>query len=202
MGSQATMRERPGSRRRLVRCLPVAAIFLSVVLNSGGTPPEASAATEEEVRAAFLFQLAQYVHWPSVAGERESSPLRFCVLGQDNLTVTLDRTVRGKAIRGRSIVVRRIATIDEMTECHLAFVGFRTEKQIRGALESWSYPPVLLVGETERFAQSGGMVNLILENGRVSFEINVAAAERAHLEFRSQLLRVARIVSSRSGEKP
>jgi hypothetical protein len=181
--------------RSFLACVVLFAQFSSNAL--GG----ATTATEDEVRAAFLFQLAQYVNWPSRPPDQQGAPLRFCVLGQDRLITTLEPTVRGKSIEGRSIVVLRISSAKQLVDCDLAFIAFQSEKQIRATLINWTYPPVLLVGEADRFAELGGMVNLIINSGRVAFEINIAAAARAHLELRSQLLRFARIVSSEKGAK-
>jgi hypothetical protein len=155
---------------------------------------EAAVATEDQFRAGFLFQLAQYATWPSSAFGNSQSPLRFCVLGEEQLFETLSTTVRGKSIQNRRIEVSRAKEPAQLAGCHVAFIGFDGEKQLRGLFEKWPYPPVLLVGEAPHFAELGGMVNLVIQSGRVSFEINVEAAGRARLEFRSQLLRFAHIV--------
>src|SRR5947208_2904068 len=54
--------------------------------------------------------------------------------------------------------------------------------------------PILTIGDTPGFAKSGGMINLILENNRVRFEVNVKAAKDADLNISSRLLALARIV--------
>jgi hypothetical protein len=54
--------------------------------------------------------------------------------------------------------------------------------------------PVLTIGETPGFATSGGMINLVLEDNRVRFEVNVKAAKEADLNISSRLLALARIV--------
>jgi hypothetical protein len=54
--------------------------------------------------------------------------------------------------------------------------------------------PVLTVGDTEGYGQRGVMVNFYLDQSRVRFEINLAAARRAGLRISSQLLKLARIV--------
>jgi len=169
--------------------------FLLVPLWTGASHA-ATAATEDEVRAAFLFQLAQYVNWPADAGRPANAALRFCVLGQDQLTATLEPTVRKKLIQGRAVSVRRVAEHSQFSECDLAFIGFQSEKQVKATLAAAHFPGVLIVGEMEHFAQMGGMVNLVIRSGRVAFEINTAAAEKEHLEFRSQLLRFARLVGT------
>src|SRR5258708_24135439 len=168
---------------------------LVLLILASGAFSGVSAATEEEVRAALLFQLAQYVNWPVDLTKPANSPIRFCVLGQDRLIVTLESVVKGKLIQGRPISIQMIKSASQLASCDLAFLSFHSEKQKKAILTKSHYPAVLLVGETENFAEMGGMVNLVIQSGRVSFEINVAAVEKAHVELRSQLLRFAHLVA-------
>ena len=57
--------------------------------------------------------------------------------------------------------------------------------------------PVLTVGDTAGFINSGGMIRFTERGRRIRFEINLAAAERASLRVSSRLLRLADIVRPR-----
>lgn len=61
-------------------------------------------------------------------------------------------------------------------------------------LNSVSGRKVLTVGEFEGFAKRGGMINFIIVDNRIAFEINIDAARRAGLSISSQLLKLAEIV--------
>lgn len=52
----------------------------------------------------------------------------------------------------------------------------------------------LTVGDSPEFAHEGGVIRLYLVDDRVRFEINVDAAERAHLTISSKLLVLAHVV--------
>jgi hypothetical protein len=54
---------------------------------------------------------------------------------------------------------------------------------------------ILTVGDTEGFAQSGGIIRFVTENNRIRFRINVDAAEAAHLTISSKLLRLAEVAA-------
>ncbi len=142
--------------------------------------------------------LAQFVTWPDDDQGSAAAPLRFCVLADEAMAVSLQPTVRAKTIRGRTIQVIPVDAADGLSSCHLAFVGYKRHKELRAFFAQWDYPGVLLVGEAERFAELGGMVNLAIGSGKVTFQINLANVQRAHLEIRSQLLRFATLV----GEPP
>jgi hypothetical protein len=55
-------------------------------------------------------------------------------------------------------------------------------------------PGVLTIGEGEAFVREGGMIGFIIENRRVRFDINQAAAMRSQLIMSARLLSVARTV--------
>ena len=61
-------------------------------------------------------------------------------------------------------------------------------KQILAAVEKSG---VLTVSDLPDFTISGGMIQFVLRDNKVRFEVNLAAAERAGLTFSSQLLKVA-----------
>lgn len=154
-------------------------------------------ATDEQVRAAFLYQLAQYVTWPE---NKNREPLRFCVLGNDKLADMLGGVLQGKSIQERSLTVGKVSGPEQLAGCNVGFLSIGRRKQLQELLVHWSYPPVLLVGEMDGFAELGGMVNLKIDEGRVSIEINLNTARRAGLDMRSQLLRLARIVPKARGK--
>jgi YfiR/HmsC-like len=59
--------------------------------------------------------------------------------------------------------------------------------EVRGA-------PVLTVGDGDTFPRRGGIVGLIIEDGRMRFAINPDAAQRSGVRLSSKLLSLARLV--------
>ncbi len=150
-------------------------------------------ATEEQLRPVLIFQLAQYVNWPDSRAKPGES-LRFCVLDNPDLADSLTVVVRGKSIQDRPLTVAKANSPADLNGCHVVFIGISRQKPLRDLLTHWTYPPALLVGEAEGFAELGGMVNLKVGGGRVALQINLANTERAGLKVRSQLLNLAQLV--------
>lgn len=148
-------------------------------------------ATDEQVRAAFLYQLAQFVTWPE---QKDRAPIQFCVLGNGGFAELLDSVLKGKTIREHALSVRKVDSLDQFSGCQVAFLALEKRKHLQDALARWGHSQVLVVGEAEGFTEMGGMVNLRIADGRVTIEINLNAARKAGLDIRSQLLQVARIV--------
>jgi hypothetical protein len=62
--------------------------------------------------------------------------------------------------------------------------------EILAALEG---KPVLTVGDSDGLAERGVIINMFIEDSKVRFEINQAAALKSKLQISSRLLRLARL---------
>lgn len=148
----------------------------------------AADATEYEIKAAFIYNLINFTQWPGTVFESQSAPLRVCVVGRDPFGTTLQETLAGERIGPRPISLERPA-LQAARQCHVIFVSEGTA------------PPrlptdaaVLTIGESEMFWRAGGIVNFVVEGGRVRFDVNATAADRKGLRLSANVLRVARRV--------
>jgi hypothetical protein len=177
--------------------------ILSAVLCLAFCPPVlAQAATEDQVKAAYVFNFAKFIQWPAEVFATADAPMNFCVLGRSPVVDELDSSMTGKSVNGHAIVVKHLHGPDEIKGCHLIFLAASAGKQQQKLIQAAKGSTVLLVAETPGFAHAGGTINFIMENGRLIFEVNVNAAESAHLKISSKLLALARIVSATEEKQP
>jgi hypothetical protein len=181
----------------------IALYFLSIIaggLCSAPVRADSTTPTEYEVKAAFIYNFAKYVRWPEASTSQTTKPFVIGVIGRDPFGRALDDTIRGQNVQGRAVSVKRFGKVEEVADCDILFISSSEKNNLPRILEVLHKAPVLTIGDMDRFAERGGMINLTTEEARVRFEINVEAAERAGLKPGSQLLRLARIVSdSRTG---
>lgn len=175
--------------------------FIVVCLLAGAATAAAQAprAPEYEVKAAFLYNFAKFVDWPPRAFPDPSAPLHICVLGRDPFGDTLSKLLEGKSISGRPIASRLLQSPAEARLCHILFISRSEPEFLKQALAPIRDLAVLTVGESDDFLPLGGMINFVLEQDRVRFEINLDAAERHRLKLSSKLLAVARVVNGGGG---
>jgi len=148
---------------------------------------------EYEVKAAFLYNFAKFIAWPGRAGANR--PFVVGLIGTDPFGTVLDDAMRGQSVQSRTVVIRRFSRIEDIGNCDILFVASSERAVLPRILAVLSRAPVLTVGDMDRFAERGGMINLTMDKNRVRFDINVAAMTRAGLRPGSQLLRLARLVS-------
>jgi hypothetical protein len=152
--------------------------------------------TEYEVKAALIYNLAKFVEWPPSALPDAQPNLLLCVLGHDPFGANLEQTIAGKLVHGKALTIRRFHKADNAHGCHIVFISSSERGHLAQLLNAFQGGPVLTIGEMEQFATRGGMVNFIIEDNRVQFEINIDAAERAGLKISSRALKLARVVRS------
>ncbi|MBL8802610.1 MAG: YfiR family protein [Planctomycetes bacterium] len=156
-----------------------------------GAQPTRSQVTEHQTKAAMLLKFLPYVKWPERAFATPTSPLRIAVVGTDPFGKALDETFKDKKFGERPIEVVRFKGVAEVEACHVLFAPESEAPRLDKLLEKLTGKPVLLIGESKGFAANGGVINFVLKDKRVTFEINQDAAKRAEIELSSQLLQLA-----------
>jgi len=171
----------------------LAALLLSLCTVGPVAADSTDSLSEYEVKAAFLFNFAKFVKWP----ERDAPSITVCVLAEDAVERTIEKTIGGKTLRDKPVVVKRPADLDD-NDCQILFISDSRRAELARILRSVDGASVLTVGETDAFAERGGIINFRTDNDRIRFEINPEAAQNAGLEISSQLLKLATIVHDRT----
>ena len=153
-----------------------------------------SGTDEYRVKAAFLFHFAQFVDWPAETFKAAGSPVIFCTMGEDPFDGVLDNVVSGKLIGNRPVQVQHFKQPQGIQNCHVLFVGSQEKNRVVAILESVKQSAVLTVGESDHFAQQGGMIGFLMEEGKLRFEINLDATQGARLTISARLLSLAKAV--------
>ena len=178
---------------------PRAVLGLAVVALLGGRAPAAALTSDQarrdleyQVKAAFLFNFAKFVEWPADAFDGPQDPVAICVMGKDPFGDSLDNVVRGETVNGRPLIVRRPRNPLETRDCQIVFLARAERAWQDEILSSLEGEGILTVGEDDGFLTDGGIIRFVLEENRVRFDINLAAAEANRLKLSSKLLRLAR----------
>lgn len=158
--------------------------------------PARAAPSEYELKAAFIYQIARFVEWPSAGTPvNAGAPLRLCVLGGNPFGAALE-PIRGKPVNERRMEVALLDVNADTRECNMLFIAAPAERHLERIAALSRGSGMLTIGDTQGFAQRGAMVNFFPENGKVRFEVNLNAARLGGLKISSRLLSLARIVDS------
>lgn len=192
-------------RRRILRwiafrkgCL-LAGFFLA---GAAGIPisafarPTSHISDEYQVKAAFLFNFAQFVEWPARAFAAADAPFVIGILGDDPFGAYLDDLVKGEKVGGRPFVIRRCGDLQEAVTCHILFISRSEQPALKEILHELKNRSILTISDLDSFNRHGGMVRFVTENGKIRLRIQLQSAKDASLTISSKILRPATIVNS------
>jgi hypothetical protein len=182
--------------RRRFLCARRAWVAAAAVFAIAAGPARANAPSEHQVKAAFLYNFANFVQWPDGALGPAGAPLKVCVVGADPFGGALDDAFRGQVVQGRSVQISRGPTLATVGHCHILFLSQSEQGRWPELLKAVRGVPTLTVADGAPLVRQGGMVSFVIEAKRVRFEINRRAAEQAGLRISSKLLALARLVES------
>ena len=153
--------------------------------------------TVQAVKAAFMFNFAKFASWPQDTFATASSPVRLCIY-KDSLSDEVTAPLSGKLLQDRPVKVIPVTDMRGVKECHVLYLAaHHADAALARGRSILDELPVLTISDAENFAQSLGHIGLFEENGRLRFQINLAAVEKSGLGLSSKLLNLAEIVDRR-----
>jgi YfiR/HmsC-like len=169
---------------------PLLLLFLAgtpfVAAHAQGQKPNAG-----QVQAAYLYNFGKFVRWPAVAPANQSGAFIICVLDQDPFGDTLESTLAGETVSGKPVTIKRLSKVQDASLCHILFISSAQGRDLKGILTALDQFSVLTVSDMPDFSKRGGMIQFVFDGDRIRFEINLQGAEKSHLVFPSELLKVA-----------
>ena len=178
----------------LLRVWVTLSLLLVPLCLAGQTP----AAAEYRAKANYLANFPSFVEWPGEAVASANAPFVVCVFGEFSFGTSLAEMTRGATVHGHHLEIRWVHKVEELSGCQILFVSRSVQKSYNQVLEAVRDKMMLTVGETPEFLDAGGILTFSSQQGAIQFDVNLAAANRAHLRISSQLLALARRVLNRT----
>ncbi len=153
----------------------------------------------DSVKAAFLMRFGEYVVWPSQPANRSNFVI--AVLGAPSVAEALRRIPKDRLIDGRMPEVREVSTWKSLGDEDILFIGSGANLAVAHSVASGKAR--LIVTDAQGGLEHGGMINFVLVDQRVRFEVSLPAVEVAGLSLSSRVLGVAyRVIKARAGAVP
>jgi hypothetical protein len=165
-----------------------------ILVTVGNERAHSQAISADQVKAAYLYNFAKFVEWPQETFPDATAPIHFCLLNDPSIGSELSQIVKDKRISGRSIVVVPIQTGEQGRSCQILFISTAQNWQVEHILKVLQGASVLTVGETTGFVEQGGIVNFVVQDDQVHFQVNHRAATQSRLRMSARLLSVAKRV--------
>lgn len=152
---------------------------------------------EYRIKAAFVCKFVNYVEWPPHAFAGADSPVVIGVMATDAVVDELARTAAGLSANGRPLAVRRWRRGDSVAGVQIIYVARSEDSRLAETLAGINGQPILTVTESSHVAP-GSMINFVVVDDKVRFDIAPQAAELSGLRISVRLLGIARNLITRT----
>lgn len=154
-----------------------------------------SNAVERQIKAAYLYKFAGFVEWPEGSFVRPDSPVVIGVMGADALAEQLEQTVAGHTANGRPLMVRRLHKGEPPGNVHILFLGAMDKASLAEVLNANRNQPLLTVSDSEEAYALGSIINFVVADDRLRFEVSLKPAAAARIRISARMLAAAYRVS-------
>jgi hypothetical protein len=169
-----------------------ACVCLSALVYLSATKAQAGKSEEYEeyaLKAGYLYNFITFTEWPAAL----PATLTLCIYGQDPFGTALD-SLQNKTVGNRTLAIKRLSSADEVNSCQVVFVSREAINNVVRLQQAIGAQPVLLIADNPGAAAAGVAINLLTDGERISFEINLKAAQQQGLNLSYRLLRLAQEV--------
>ncbi len=142
------------------------------------------------LKTAFVFNFIKFIDWPAPASEDEVFHL--CLNG---VTDELEKhllLLNGNRAGHQEISVTMIQEDAHFNHCEMVFIGQSID--VAWIVDSLKYKPVVTVSDQSNFVEQWGMLELVEQNNRLNYKVNLDAARLADVHIKAPLLKLAQKV--------
>ena len=183
--------------KRKTHSLIILTLLFSVAAMPSQTSADSQPTPEYQVKAAFLYNFVKFVQWPEEKPADSNDIITIAVIGNHKFGNAFE-SIKGKKVKDKKIIVKFFPGFDNtddkntLKKCHLFFICSSEKQHLKDIIEIASQANILTVGDMNGLIGDGGVIQFVMQDKKVRFQINLSAARRAKLKIRSQLLRLAK----------
>ena len=173
------------------------ALFITLGLvalaTSAQAEPISATVAGQKTMSKLMINLAKFVTWPEDRFDGATAPYKYCLMGDDPFSGTLEAAVSDKRAKNRGFRVEQLdlSDVEFAKSCHVVFLSVPVADNATAVIDSLSGLPILTVGEVEKFAQYGGMVGFLGKGRKLALAVNQKRLEAAGLKASSRLYRAS-----------
>ena len=160
-------------------------LLVAISSNAGSDRPT------YEIHSMMIYNFVKYVQWP---GYDSSQDFVIGVIGDDDVHKTLLGWYNGKIKGDKKFAVKKFNSAEEVTGCHIIYVGKKQGKAFETINQKIAGYPTLSITNGQGLGAKGSAINFRVVNNKLAFELNQKAVQKANLKVSSQLAAMAILI--------
>lgn len=146
---------------------------------------KAQTSSYPELQAAYMYNFAKYISWPE-----ERAEFVIGIFGDAEIMQGLVTTLKGKKVRSKPIVLKKVTTLEEVLGCNIIYLSESHSKSLSNLTDAIDNKSILIVTE-EDLVRKGATISFLVEEDRLKFKVNVKILKQVGLVANEGLLNLA-----------
>ncbi len=125
-------------------------------------------AQDDKFKALFIYNFTKMIEWPA---DKKSGDFVIVVMG--NPTIASEISGLNKQVVNQPIVVKEVADVGAIGDCHILFIGGTESGKLGGAVGALGGKPSLIITDTAGSCKGGSGINFIKSDSGIDYEYNI-----------------------------
>ncbi len=152
---------------------------------------------ENDYKAAFIERVTRFIEWPVQNDSvTDNNPIILTVVGENTFGASLDNLFSSTKIKNREVKLLYTNKLTDLFTSDIVFICRSEKPQLIQLLEVLTGRPILIISDTDGFAEKGAHINLFQDGDHIRYEMNVESLKKSGLRASSLLLSSAKIVKN------
>lgn len=139
----------------------------------------------------FMYNFTRYIQWPA---DKQNGDFVIGVLGNSEVTPRLEKMANSKKVGSQAIKVKEFKSVNDINSCHMIFIPSNKSGELNVVKNKLKGNSTLIITEKEGLGKEGSAINFIVKDGKLRFELNKAATEKAQLKVSGDLAKLAILI--------
>jgi len=156
--------------------------------------PLAATSQVEKFKSVFTLNFIRYIGWPE---ETKQGDFVIGVVRDREMASWLEKQSEGKKFGFQNVVIKEFKSPEEVTNCQVIYVSSNVNfsKSAATLVNKVGGKNTLIISESEGATDSGSMINFVIREDKLKFEIHKANAAKFGLQISSKLESMASAIS-------
>lgn len=143
----------------------------------------------EKIKAAYIYNLLQFVTFPEAALQSKSK-LNVCIVGDNNFGNILNK-IEGESTpqaKIHFIFMGNYSSNLSFRLCNVLYLTKAVKNDSKKVLDGVDHKEIVTIADYSPFVADGGLIELFTENGKIRFRINRDLVKITSFKVESQLI--------------
>jgi len=141
-----------------------------------------------KMKSIFVYNFIKNVEWPEGV---DKTNYKVGVVGDQKLYNQMNTSYSGKVINGKKLVFEYYSSFKETEKCHMLYIDPSLSDELQANVKTLRKNKTLVVTDKGGLLSDGSVINFVISNNKLRFEISNTNAQLVPLTIGPALIKMA-----------